>query len=136
MAFVSMKRAMVFLGHEFTQKRWNHFSISAPLSRAVDLPFDNIPEDLGRFNLRKTPFLSEGNSHYKDLCPKIEAPNISPFGSIQLMAVPKKKVTPHKKRIRNGPKALKPVPVIMRCKSCGRVKLPHFFCCSGDRGTN
>ncbi|CDP20241.1 unnamed protein product [Coffea canephora] len=51
--------------------------------------------------------------------------------SMELMAVPKKKVSPHKRGIRNGPKALKPVPVIVRCKVCGRVKLPHFFCCSG-----
>ncbi|XP_031486047.1 uncharacterized protein LOC116254658 [Nymphaea colorata] len=61
----------------------------------------------------------------------------SPSGwSMQLMAVPKKKVSPYKRGLRNGPKALKPVPVIVRCKSCGRVKLPHFFCCSGDRGTS
>ncbi|KAK8659290.1 hypothetical protein V6N13_029496 [Hibiscus sabdariffa] len=60
-----------------------------------------------------------------------------PFGgSMELMAVPKRKVSRHKRGIRNGPKALKPVPVIIRCKSCGRVKLPHFFCCSGDRGQN
>ncbi|XP_060185969.1 uncharacterized protein LOC132615383 [Lycium barbarum] len=52
-------------------------------------------------------------------------------GSMELMAVPKKKTSPHKRGIRNGPKALKPVPVIIRCKVCGRVKLPHFFCCSG-----
>ncbi|KAJ8564673.1 hypothetical protein K7X08_001133 [Anisodus acutangulus] len=60
------------------------------------------------------------------------SPN-SPFigGSMELMAVPKKKTSPHKRGIRNGPKALKPVPVIIRCKVCGRVKLPHFFCCSG-----
>ncbi|KAK2984293.1 hypothetical protein RJ640_003852 [Escallonia rubra] len=44
--------------------------------------------------------------------------------------------TPHKKGIRNGPKALKPTPVIIRCKVCGRVKLPHFFCCSGIRDTD
>ncbi|XP_048318738.1 uncharacterized protein LOC107428956 isoform X2 [Ziziphus jujuba] len=55
-------------------------------------------------------------------------------GSMELMAVPKKKVSPHKRGIRNGPKALKPIPVIIRCKVCGRAKLPHFFCCSGDRG--
>ncbi|KAF7112875.1 hypothetical protein RHSIM_Rhsim05G0092000 [Rhododendron simsii] len=36
-------------------------------------------------------------------------------GSMELMAVPKKKVSPHKRGIRNGPKALKPVPVIIRC---------------------
>ncbi|OIT05607.1 PREDICTED: uncharacterized protein LOC109244389 [Nicotiana attenuata] len=52
-------------------------------------------------------------------------------GSMELMAVPKKKVSPHKRGIRNGPKALKPIPVIIRCKACDRVKLPHFFCCSG-----
>ncbi|KAG5237257.1 ribosomal protein [Salix suchowensis] len=43
--------------------------------------------------------------------------------------------TPHKRGIRNGPKALKPAPVLsIRCKSCGQAKLPHFCCCSGDRG--
>ncbi|XP_028798457.1 uncharacterized protein LOC114753919 [Neltuma alba] len=52
---------------------------------------------------------------------------------MELMAVPKKKVSRHKRGIRNGPKALKPIPVIVRCRSCGRVKLPHFFCCSGNR---
>lgn len=25
---------------------------------------------------------------------------------------------------------------ISYCRSCGRVKLPHFYCCSGDRGSN
>ncbi|CAA2975364.1 ribosomal L32 [Olea europaea subsp. europaea] len=59
-------------------------------------------------------------------------PNCSIFGGpMELMAVPKRKVSPHKRGIRNGPKALKPVPVIIRCKVCGQVKLPHFFCCSG-----
>ncbi|KAM6555917.1 hypothetical protein CsatB_002936 [Cannabis sativa] len=55
-------------------------------------------------------------------------------GSMELMAVPKRKTSPHKRGIRNGPKALKPTPVIVRCRGCGRVKLPHFYCCSGDRG--
>ncbi|KAI0511444.1 uncharacterized protein LOC110111801 [Dendrobium catenatum] len=61
-------------------------------------------------------------------------PRFSFGSSMELMAVPKKKVSPHKKGLRNGPRALKPVPVIVRCKSCGRVKLPHFYCCSGNRG--
>ncbi|KAJ0257775.1 50S ribosomal protein L32 [Hirschfeldia incana] len=60
-------------------------------------------------------------------------PSFAFSGSMDLMAVPKKKVSKHKRGIRNGPKALKPVPVIIRCRSCGRVKLPHFFCCSGER---
>ncbi|CAN6302139.1 unnamed protein product, partial [Urochloa humidicola] len=54
--------------------------------------------------------------------------------TMELMAVPKKKVSKYKKGLRNGPKALKPVPVIVRCRCCGRVKLPHFYCCSGERG--
>ncbi|CAJ2667025.1 uncharacterized protein LOC123911429 [Trifolium pratense] len=52
-------------------------------------------------------------------------------GSLELMAVPKRKTSPHKRGIRNGPKALKPVPVLVLCKGCGRVRLPHFYCCSG-----
>ncbi|XP_042377785.1 uncharacterized protein LOC122036451 isoform X1 [Zingiber officinale] len=59
-------------------------------------------------------------------------PGFSSPSSMELMAVPKKKVSPHKRGLRNGPKALKPVPVIVRCKSCGRVKLPHYYCCSGE----
>ncbi|MED6170346.1 hypothetical protein PIB30_030062 [Stylosanthes scabra] len=54
-------------------------------------------------------------------------------GSLELMAVPKKKISKHKRGIRNGPKALKPTPVIVLCKSCGRVKRPHFYCCGGER---
>ncbi|KAJ7568134.1 hypothetical protein O6H91_01G020300 [Diphasiastrum complanatum] len=56
--------------------------------------------------------------------------DMTPF--MELMAVPKRKVTPSRKKIRNGPKALKPTPVIVKCKSCGRVKLPQFYCCSGE----
>ncbi|XP_050274243.1 uncharacterized protein LOC126717070 [Quercus robur] len=52
---------------------------------------------------------------------------------MELMAVPERKVSPHKRDIRNGPKALKPTSVIIRCMRCGRVKLPHFYCCSGKR---
>ncbi|PNX78752.1 ribosomal L32P protein family, partial [Trifolium pratense] len=37
-------------------------------------------------------------------------------GSLELMAVPKRKTSPHKRGIRNGPKALKPVPVLVLCK--------------------
>ncbi|XP_059447303.1 uncharacterized protein LOC132178773 [Corylus avellana] len=64
----------------------------------------------------------------------LDFPSFPYGGSMELMAVPKKKTSPHKRGIRNGPKALKPIPVIVRCKGCGRVKLPHFFCCSGIRG--
>ncbi|KAL2656049.1 hypothetical protein AAZV13_04G099700 [Glycine max] len=54
-------------------------------------------------------------------------------GSMELMAVPKRKgfsllsqVSPHKRGIRNGPKALKPIPVIVLCKfCCGHVQLKN-----------
>ncbi|KAE9605480.1 hypothetical protein Lal_00025445 [Lupinus albus] len=63
--------------------------------------------------------------------PEYSAPSFSFGGSMELMAVPKKKTSPHKRGIRNGPKALKPIPVIVLCKGCGRVRLPHYYCCSG-----
>ncbi|KAL0421031.1 UNVERIFIED_CONTAM: hypothetical protein Slati_3126000 [Sesamum latifolium] len=83
-----------------------------------------------QINTAFPPLVLPENHEYKDTGANF--PNL-PFlgGAMELMAVPKKKVTPHKRGIRNGPKALKPVPVIIRCKVCGRVKLPHFFCCSG-----
>uniref|UniRef100_A0A453IVG0 Large ribosomal subunit protein bL32m n=1 Tax=Aegilops tauschii subsp. strangulata TaxID=200361 RepID=A0A453IVG0_AEGTS len=43
-------------------------------------------------------------------------------------------ISKYKRGLRNGPRALKPVPVIVRCRCCGRVKLPHFYCCSGEKG--
>ncbi|RCV42985.1 hypothetical protein SETIT_9G259800v2 [Setaria italica] len=69
--------------------------------------------------------------------PVLEAPALAlpaRGAFMDLMAVPKKKVSKYKKGLRNGPKALKPVPVIVRCRCCGRVKLPHFYCCRGERG--
>ncbi|XP_027348401.1 uncharacterized protein LOC113859951 [Abrus precatorius] len=68
--------------------------------------------------------------------PEFNSSSFSLGGSMELMAVPERKVSPQKRGIRNGPKALKPVPVIVLCKSCGRVRLPHFFCCGGkpDKG--
>lgn len=55
---------------------------------------------------------------------------LKPLGDLwQLMAVPKRKVTPSRRGIRNGPKALKGTPMIVRCKACGKVRLPHFYCC-------
>ncbi|KAK4430023.1 hypothetical protein Salat_1303000 [Sesamum alatum] len=83
-----------------------------------------------QINTALPPSVLPENHDYKDTGANF--PNLPFFGgAMELMAVPKKKVTPHKRGIRNGPKALKPVPVIIRCKVCGRVKLPHFFCCSG-----
>ncbi|MCE2055015.1 hypothetical protein HAX54_041793 [Datura stramonium] len=102
-------------------RRFSHaISIPPPLDSTVSDPTASSPSFV----------LPEHDNNYNNI--GFLLPN-SPFfgGSMDLMAVPKKKVSPHKRGIRNGPKALKPVPVIMRCKVCGRVKLPHFFCCSG-----
>ncbi|KAI3452864.1 hypothetical protein Pfo_009527 [Paulownia fortunei] len=101
-------------------RRWAHASAQpAPLQTVISNPI----------NTTLPPLVVPENQNIGNI--GAELPNFAFGGSIELMAVPKKKVTPHKKGIRNGPKALKPVPVIIRCKVCGRVKLPHFFCCSG-----
>ncbi|KAE8657421.1 50S ribosomal protein L32 [Hibiscus syriacus] len=109
-------------------RRWVHASaLAPPLDASITRPPPSQPLVLPESNQ-----ISDSNSN-------IFGFGFSSFpfgGSMELMAVPKRKVSRHKRGIRNGPKALKPVPVIVRCKSCGRVKLPHFFCCSGDRGQN
>ncbi|KAF9624834.1 hypothetical protein IFM89_014219 [Coptis chinensis] len=94
--------------------RWNHVATA-------------VPAPLG------TSMMSHGNIFALPENDK-EFEFGSNIGSMELMAVPKRKVSKHKRGIRNGPRALKPIPLIMRCRSCGRVKLPHFYCCSGDRG--
>eukprot|EP00850_Spirogloea_muscicola_P006616 SM000031S11625 [mRNA] locus=s31:742853:743393:- [translate_table: standard] len=44
---------------------------------------------------------------------------------------PSLQVTPSRRGKRNGPKALRPVPLIIKCTCCGRVKLRHQYCCTG-----
>ncbi|XP_050374089.1 uncharacterized protein LOC126791657 [Argentina anserina] len=100
-------------------RRWTHNAAIPPssdgiLARPISPPPFSLPEKDNRIGFGFPSFLFGG--------------------PMELMAVPKKKTTPHKRGIRNGPKALKPVPVIVRCRSCGRVKLPHYYCCSGHKG--
>ncbi|XP_022641853.1 uncharacterized protein LOC106774000 isoform X2 [Vigna radiata var. radiata] len=47
--------------------------------------------------------------------PEFSSPSFSFGGSMELMGVPNHKVSRHKRGIRNGPKALKPIPVIVLC---------------------
>ncbi|KAF3322935.1 Ribosomal L32p protein family [Carex littledalei] len=98
------------------------------LIRRVSSQLSTIPRPL-------LPFSSSMDLSLVSLTPS-EVPSVPrlPFeASLELMAVPKKKVSKYKRGLRNGPKALKPIPVIVRCLACGRVKLPHFYCCSGKK---
>ncbi|KAK1301394.1 hypothetical protein QJS10_CPB12g01168 [Acorus calamus] len=80
---------------------WMWFSSSASPSPLEGLSLIGSPPSLGA----PRPVLPESD------------PGFTFFrGSMELMAVPKTKISPHKRRLRNGPKALKPVPVIIRCK--------------------
>ncbi|CAM8922233.1 hypothetical protein QQ045_031621 [Rhodiola kirilowii] len=102
-------------------RRWTH-ALASPFNSLLDCSMSKfqsvVPED----------DFDNGNERIG-----VELPSFISGGSMELMAVPKKKTSPYKRGLRNGPKALKPVPVIVRCKACGRVKLPHFYCCSGIR---
>eukprot|EP00180_Rhodochaete_pulchella_P001146 Plantae.Rhodophyta-Rhodochaete_pulchella.ctg19643.p1 GENE.Plantae.Rhodophyta-Rhodochaete_pulchella.ctg19643~~Plantae.Rhodophyta-Rhodochaete_pulchella.ctg19643.p1 ORF type:complete len:180 (+),score=20.96 Plantae.Rhodophyta-Rhodochaete_pulchella.ctg19643:47-586(+) len=58
------------------------------------------------------------------------------FDGILLMAVPKKKTTYSKKRMRSAGKVLKAKSNITQCEECGRPKMPHTYCterCPGRR---
>ncbi|EXC20013.1 hypothetical protein L484_015690 [Morus notabilis] len=90
--------------------RWAHgAALPAPLdgiiSRSIALPPLVLPE----FD-RPSPEDSNNSGNIG-----FGFPSFSSGGSMELMAVPKRKVSPHKRGIRNGPKALKPTPVIIRC---------------------
>ncbi|KAI7745515.1 hypothetical protein M8C21_019942 [Ambrosia artemisiifolia] len=109
----------------FTFTRWVHaIAQPPPLTTAISQSTLTTPMVLPEFE-RSTDTNHNNINIGSGFCVGPE--------SMDLMAVPKKKTSPHKRGIRNGPKALKPIPVIIRCKVCGRVKLPHFFCCSGLR---
>ncbi|KAL6567698.1 hypothetical protein OROGR_001366 [Orobanche gracilis] len=76
----------------------------APLQSAIDY----------QINTSLPPLIFPEDHDHKNV--GVELPNFPFFdGAMELMAVPKKKVSRHKRGIRNGPKALKPVPVIIRC---------------------
>jgi ribosomal protein L32 len=51
-----------------------------------------------------------------------------------LRAVPKKRTTHAKKRMRMSQKYLKPDCSIKRCESCGAWKKPHTYCLPSCRG--
>ncbi|XP_042489988.1 uncharacterized protein LOC122069966 [Macadamia integrifolia] len=117
----TLRSGMGSLVYRLFSRRCSHVAFPVPLERTIN---DNI----GRLSI-----LPEFDRELEEKR-GIEVPIFSSGGCMEVMAVPKRKVSPHKRGIRNGPKALKPIPVIIRCKICGRVKLPHFYCCSGDRG--
>jgi large subunit ribosomal protein L32 len=50
-----------------------------------------------------------------------------------LMAVPKRKVTPSRRKRRNQFKRLPFVESVVRCGVCGKVNLPHVRCCDVAR---
>ncbi|XP_022776824.1 uncharacterized protein LOC111318318 [Durio zibethinus] len=124
-----LKRTTADSGSFLGLRRWLHASaLPPPLDASIGQPTVSQP-----FVLPESDQIPDSNSN-NNIVFGFGFLSFPFGGSMELMAVPKKKVSRHKRGIRNGPRALKPVPVIIRCKSCGRVKLPHFFCCSGDRG--
>ncbi|XP_062023321.1 uncharacterized protein LOC133739552 [Rosa rugosa] len=108
----------------FGFRRWTHIAAMPPPSL-----FGSVQNRIASPHFVLSEFDREADTGFG-------FPSISFGGFMELMAVPKRKTSPHKRGIRNGPKALKPVRVIIRCKSCGRVKLPHYYCCSGHRGND
>ncbi|KAM1049747.1 hypothetical protein EV1_031263 [Malus domestica] len=105
----------------FGTRRWAHIAaMPPPMGGAMPQP-----------NISPPPLVLPESDPEKNKNIGFGFPSFLFSGSMELMAVPKRKTSPHKRGIRNGPKALKPVPVIVRCRGCGRVKLPHFYCCSG-----
>ncbi|KAF8390156.1 hypothetical protein HHK36_024678 [Tetracentron sinense] len=108
MAFATaiLRNSVRGLGYRLGCRRWSHVAaLPAPLDRAFERTADS-------------PFLLPEFNRDSEKTFEIKVPSFSFGGSMELMAVPKKKVSRHKRGIRNGPKALKPIPVIIRCRLC------------------
>ncbi|XVE91531.1 hypothetical protein REPUB_Repub01dG0017700 [Reevesia pubescens] len=127
----TLKRTAADSGSLLRLRRWLHAS-SIALPPPLDVPIIQPTASPPLVLPESDQFPDRNSNNYIGF--GFGFPSFPIGGSMELMAVPKKRVSRHKRGIRNGPKALKPIPVIIRCKGCGRVKLPHFFCCSGDRG--
>ena len=52
----------------------------------------------------------------------------TPDGPFALMAVPKRKVTPSRRKRRNQFKRIDFVTDVQRCRDCGKAKRPHVYC--------
>ena len=51
---------------------------------------------------------------------------------VWLMAVPKRKVTPSRRKKRNQFKRVPFIESVVRCRVCGKVDLPHVRCCERE----
>ncbi|CAF2045614.1 hypothetical protein YC2023_109771 [Brassica napus] len=125
----SLKRAAAESCRIFETRSFSNVAaMPSPFNSVIDRPIGTPPLISPEFDQNQSQPGSIDENRFG-----FGFPSFAFSGSMDLMAVPKKKVSKHKRGIRNGPKALKPIPLIIRCRSCGRVKLPHFFCCSGER---
>ncbi|XP_026409630.1 uncharacterized protein LOC113304702 isoform X2 [Papaver somniferum] len=97
-----LKNAMGSLGCRLSCIRCVH-AAPAPLENAMARPIEN-------------QFVFPGCDREVESDDRIEVPTFGIGGSMELMAVPKKKISKFRRGIRNGPKALKPIPVIIRCR--------------------
>ncbi|VVA94606.1 unnamed protein product [Arabis nemorensis] len=105
----TLKRAAVESRRMFEPRSFRHFSaIPPPLSGAFDRPTASPPLVLPEFYQDQLDFNDDKSFGFG-------FPSFYFGGSTELMAVPKKKVSKYKRGLRNGPKALKPTPVIIRC---------------------
>ena len=52
----------------------------------------------------------------------------TPGDPFALMAVPKRKVTPSRRKRRNQFKRIDFVTEVQRCRDCGKAKRPHVYC--------
>lgn len=83
-------------------------------------------------------FIFGGGGHPPSLLPAVLAPDPSPGGGGELelgsswdglvWAVPKKRTSYTRKRIRNAPKHLKPRADYIACPECKHLKLLHVLC--------
>ncbi|ESR41635.1 hypothetical protein CICLE_v10013639mg, partial [Citrus x clementina] len=115
-------------------RKWVHaFTLPLLLDMVITSLIPSQPLVLPKFdqNLDKTNCINNIEFRF---------PNFSFGRSMELMAVLKNReffilnvFSCHKSGIRNGLKSLKPVPIIVRCKSCGQVNLPYLSRCSTDR---
>ncbi|XVF03297.1 hypothetical protein REPUB_Repub04eG0249000 [Reevesia pubescens] len=107
-----LKRTAIDSGSFLGLRRWLHASalpppLDAPISQPTASQSLVLPESDQVPDCNNSKDIGFGFGYF---------PSFHFGGSMELMAVPKKKVSRHKRGIRNGPKALKPIPVIIRCK--------------------
>jgi len=111
------------------------FALAAERERDADADDDDDRESESLMTMTSI----DGDEMGEDEGSVVESPFDGGGGGVNaiamwLMAVPKRKVTPSRRKRRNQFKRVPFIEEVVRCRVCGKANMPHVHCCVGVGG--